>query len=111
MINYINQILRIILGSLHIGGMKTARLSDSTVTTLGDVMVKPKLDGLSQENVSASAGGSHDKKSPTADWARAVAMLAAMNKPAALESKPQLPKNSLDTDFNVVRARKLSCQN
>lgn len=74
-------------------------------------MDKPKLDGHRKRKRIASVNSVRCKELPTTHWAHAVATLVAKNEPAALESKPQLPEDSLDANFDVVRARKLSSQN
>jgi hypothetical protein len=43
-----------------------------------------------KENLTTPAAGSRNQKSPTTDWARAVAMLAAMKKQREMESKRDL---------------------
>ena len=73
-------------------------------------MVNPKLDGLSQEQLSASASGGQDLESPIAFWFRAVEMFARENTLAELElgSKQQRPEDLLASDLNVDRARALA---
>jgi hypothetical protein len=73
-------------------------------------MVNLQLDGLSQEKLSTSAGGGHDKEALIPDWIRAVAMISAKDKQAVMESKRQLPEEFSARDFDVVRARALSSQ-
>ena len=43
-----------------------------------------------KEKLSTPAAGSHNPELPTTDWARAVAMLAAMKKQEKMESKREL---------------------
>jgi len=73
-------------------------------------MVNSRLDDLSQKKLSTSASGGHDKEAPIPDWVRAVAMIAAKNKQAVMESKRQLPEQFSARDFDVVSARALSSQ-
>ena len=55
-------------------------------------------------------GGGHDKVAPIPDWDQAVAMHAAKNKQAVMESKPQLPEDFLAAGLDFGRVRALSTQ-
>ena len=52
----------------------------------------------------------HGKAAPIPDWVKAVAMQAARNKQAAMESKPQLPEDFPFTGLDFGRMRALSTQ-
>lgn len=54
--------------------------------------------------------GGHDKVAPIPDWVHAVAMHAAKNKRAVMESKRQLPEEFSAADFDFNHARALSSQ-
>ena len=93
---------------MRTGGMKSAQLPGSIVTTLGNNMVKSKLDAQHKAKRGTSANSAHYKELPTTHWAHAVAMLAAKNEPAVLESNKQLPEDFSTSDCDVIRARELS---
>ena len=61
-------------------------------------------------NSKSGNSGGHDKVAPIPDWVHAVAMHAAKNKRAVMESRPQLPEEFSATDFDFNHARTLSSQ-
>ena len=77
---------------------------------MGDAMAKPKSNGLRIVQRGTSANSARYKESPTTAWARAVAMVAARSHPAAQESEKQLPEDFSASDFDIIRARRLSNQ-
>ena len=73
-------------------------------------MAEPKLDGQRKVKRGTSANSAHHKESLTTPWAHAVAMLAANSQPALPESDKQLPEDFSASDFDIIRARRLSSQ-
>ena len=54
--------------------------------------------------------GGHGKAAPIPDWVKAVAMHAAKNKQAVMESTPQLPEDFSVIGLDFGRVRALSTQ-
>ena len=53
-------------------------------------MANPKLTGHRQEKLRTSASCDRNQESPTAEWARCVAMIAEKNQQAEMESEQKL---------------------
>ncbi len=77
-------------------------------------MVNSKVVGSVQDKPVKSAkpsySGHDSKKSRTADWVAAVAMIAEKNQAKVKESKRPLREDAPAKDIDVVRARTLSSQ-
>jgi hypothetical protein len=85
-----------------------------SLTTLpfkfGDAMGKVLDHPTKKKSVMSVNKARQKNESPATDWASAVAMLRAMNKPMTPEVSEPLPEDFSASDFDIVRARRLSGQ-
>ena len=58
-------------------------------------MAKQKSDGLNQEKLRTSASGDYNHESPTTDWARTVAMIAAKDNDAVNTRRKRMSRADL----------------
>ncbi|MDH3288242.1 MAG: hypothetical protein OEP48_11050 [Betaproteobacteria bacterium] len=63
-----------------------------------------------KDKVGTLHSGGHNQESPTADWVRTAAIIAAVNRQVELESQWRLPEEFSARDIDVVRVRTLSSQ-
>ncbi len=73
-------------------------------------MAKTKLNRPRKKKRVMSVNKAQQRELPTTHWAYAVAMLRAMKMPVAPESNEPLPEDFSASDFDIIRARRLSNQ-
>jgi len=73
-------------------------------------MPKPKLTAIGKGTSGSRAGTGRDHDAPTADWSRAVAMIAAKNKRrlSIVRAERQPTEDFSESDFDLARARELA---
>jgi hypothetical protein len=100
--NYNNHTYIIIPSDPSTAGMKLARSPDSSALTGGNAMGNRKFGDFDHEKLRRSASGSHNQDSPTTDWARTVAIIAANDNAAVNTARKRLSR----ADIHVLTKTK-----